>query len=464
MKKKIYVSAGILAILAIIAIYYFSGSKENLNQMVKTQRGVFEVVVTTTGELLASSNVAILGPEELRGRNIRAVDIKILDLIPEGSLVDSGDYVASLDPSVLDNMKKDVEIDLEQWETTFENSLIDTSINLKALRDNIQNLKFNLEEAAIVVEQSVYEPPATQRKAQNDYEKAMRTYEQEKKRYTLRKNQELGKLKNITIVLERKRQGYADLLDLLNRFQIYAPASGMIIYHKIKSGEKRTIGSTINPWDRVIALLPDLSKMQSKTYVNEVDISKVKTGQNVRVGVDAFPDKRYTGTVTSVANTGEQLRNSDAKVFEVMVKLNESDEILRPLMTSSNEIIVSTVEDAVFVSLEAIHVDSVPFVYRTNGTKQVVVTGEMNDGYRIIEQGLEEGDEVYLSTPPKPETFRLAGEELIPIIRERESEKKKEEELRQAEERKARRRNAMPVNGSRQRRGGDEQRQNREPR
>lgn len=461
MKKKIYVSAGILAIIAIIAIYYFSGSKENPNQIVKTQKGVFEVVVITTGELLASSNVFILAPAELRGGNIRVVDVKILDLIPEGSLVDSGDYIATLDPSALDNIKKDTEVDLEVWETHYENALVDTSINLKGLRDNLQNLRFNLEEAEIVVEQSVYEPPATQRKAKNDYEKAMRTYAQEQKKYTLRKNQELGKLKNTTIVLERKRKGYADVLDLLNKFKIYAPAAGMIIYHKAANGEKRKIGSIINPWDRTIALLPDLSKMQSKTAVNEIDVSKVKIGQHVRVGIDAFPDKKYTGIVTSVANTGEQLRNSDAKVFEVMVKLNESDEILRPLMTSSNEIVISTVEEAVFVSLEAIHVDSVPFVYRTNGTKQVVVTGEMNDGYRIIEQGLEEGDEVYLSTPPKPETFKLVGEELIQVIRDREEAKRKEDELRQAEERKARRREAAPpVNSGRQRRGGDEQRNN----
>ncbi len=84
----------------------------------------------------------------------------------------------------------------------------------------------------------------------------------------------------------------------------------MVIYYKEWSGEKRQVGSSVSPWDRTVATLPDLSTMVSKTYVNEIDISKVSRGQQVRVGVDAFPEKKYTGVVTSVANIGEQLRNA----------------------------------------------------------------------------------------------------------------------------------------------------------
>ncbi|MEZ4997192.1 MAG: efflux RND transporter periplasmic adaptor subunit [Bacteroidales bacterium] len=58
----------------------------------------------------------------------------------------------------------------------------------------------------------------------------------------------------------------------------------------------------MSPWDPVVATLPDLSSMISKTYVNEIDVSKVKVGQPVRLTVDAFPEKSYTGEVISVAN------------------------------------------------------------------------------------------------------------------------------------------------------------------
>jgi multidrug efflux pump subunit AcrA (membrane-fusion protein) len=133
--------------------------------------------------------------------------------------------------------------------------------------------------------------------------------------------------------------------------------------------------------------------MISKTYVNEIDISKVSKGQKVEVSVDAFPDKNYTGSVVSVANIGEQLPNTDAKVFEVIVKVDGSDPILRPSMTTGNQIITESIEDAVYVPLECVHAstDSIPFVYKKNKTKQIVVLGQANENEVIIEQGLEEG-------------------------------------------------------------------------
>ena len=64
-------------------------------------------------------------------------------------------------------------------------------------------------------------------------------------------------------------------------FTITAPASGMVIYKKEWSGNKRKVGSTINPFDRVVATLPDLTSMLSKTYVNEIDVSKIKTDRKL---------------------------------------------------------------------------------------------------------------------------------------------------------------------------------------
>ena len=123
----------------------------------------------------------------------------------------------------------------------------------------------------------------------------------------------------------------------------------MVIYKKGRDGSKITIGSSISPFENVVATLPDMSRMQSKTYVNEVDISKVKVGQKVEVGIDAFPENRYSGVVKSVANIGEQLPNADAKVFEVIITLNESDPILKPAMTTSNMIVTNSISDVMFV-------------------------------------------------------------------------------------------------------------------
>jgi hypothetical protein len=221
----------------------------------------------------------------------------------------------------------------------------------------------------------------------------------------------------------------------------------MLIYYREWSGEKRKVGSSISPWDLTVATLPDLSVMNTKTYVNEIDISKVKKGQKVRVGVDAFPEKKYTGEVVEVANIGEQLPNTDAKVFEVVIKVNEYDPILRPSMTSSNQIITNVYDTVLFVPLESVHAeDSLSFVYTKKGKKQIIVTGEMNENNIIVEKGLEKDDEIYLSIPDEPESFKRIGEELIPIIKEKEKLKKEaEKKLKEQQEREMKSRGNGPM-------------------
>jgi hypothetical protein len=221
--------------------------------------------------------------------------------------------------------------------------------------------------------------------------------------------------------------------DIIQNFVIKAPSDGMVIYKREWNGAKRKVGSEISPWDPVVATLPDLSSMISKTYVNEIDVSKVKTGQRVRLSVDAFPDKTYTGAVTSVANIGEQLPNTDAKVFEVIIKVDGSDPILRPSMTTGNQVITKTFSDVIFIPLETVFAtpDSVPFVYTKNGWRQVVVLGESNENDVIVEQGLSRGDKLYLSIPEESDKFKLHGEELIAAIKERKRQQLEEQKRQQ---------------------------------
>jgi hypothetical protein len=193
----------------------------------------------------------------------------------------------------------------------------------------------------------------------------------------------------------------------------------MIIFKKDRNGTKRKAGSTINPFDRVIATLPDLSSMISKVYVNEIEISKVKSGQKVNIKVDAFPEKAYTGTVYTIANIGEQLPNSDSKMFEVQIRIDGSDPTLRPSMTTGNKLIIKTYNDAVYIPTECVQTgsDSIPFVYGKNKTKEVVKLGESNEKNVIVEKGLEPGAVIYLNPPQNPETFKLVGADLIPLIK-----------------------------------------------
>lgn len=348
-----------------------------------------------------------MGPAGMR--EARIWQVQISDIVPEGTLVDSGQYVASLDRSEITNRMKDLESELEKLESQFIKTKLDTSMDMRAAREELINLKYALEERNITVEQSIYEPPATQRQAKIDLDKAKRAFEQAEKNYKLRSDKANANMQEVSASYTQAQRRLEQIKEVLNGFTVTAPKAGMVIYKRNWDGSKMGVGSTLGAWENVVATLPNLKDMISKTYVNEIDISKIKTGQKVQISVDAFPERKYTGLVTEVANIGEQMRNSNAKVFEVKIKVNEYDSILRPSMTTKNIINTSVIPKVMFIPIESVHnSDSVTYVYMSSKKiKQQIKTGATNENQIIVTKGLKKGDEVYLSPPEDAVDWKL---------------------------------------------------------
>ena len=98
-------------------------------------------------------------------------------------------------------------------------------------------------------------------------------------------------------------------------------------------------------------------------------------------------------------------------MFEVKIRVNEFDSILRPAMTTKNSIITSVVKNVVYIPLEAVFVqDSVTFSYKMNGSsivKQQIKTGQRNENEIIITEGLKESDVVLLNAPENSDKLKL---------------------------------------------------------
>ncbi len=410
MKRKNVVTIAISLLVFIGVIWYFSSSSEGEVETIKTKvkQGEFVIDVTTTGELEARSSEKIHGPNPMELRNARIWQYRIEDIVPNGTVVDSGDWVATLDRSDLENKIKDQELEVEKYQTQFTKTQLDTTMTLRSARDELVNLKFTLEDKQIIVDQSIYEPPATQRQVKLDLEKTQRTYNQTKKNYSLKLEKARADMKEVKANLAKAQRKLDEFEKLKSEFVIKAPKAGMVNYKRGYDGKKQGVGAQISAWDNVVATLPNLSAMNSKTYVNEIDISKVAVGQKAEIEVDAFPDKHFTGEVSEVANMGEQLPNSNAKVFEVIIHINEFDSILRPSMTTKNRIITNTIADALYLPIECVHVDdSISFVYKDD-EKQQVITGASNDNEITILAGLSKGDEVYLVAPKNAVKWKMA--------------------------------------------------------
>jgi multidrug efflux pump subunit AcrA (membrane-fusion protein) len=411
LKRRPIATYSIAVVVVVSLLWYLSagGTTTRSDVVITPTKGQFLVTVTTTGELQAKSSINIMGSENARAAYIW--QMKINNIIPEGTVVKKGDFVAELDKSEITNKVKDSQLSIQKFDAQYTQTKLDSVLTLSQARDELVNLFYAQEEKRIVMEQSAYEAPAMRRQAEIDYERAQRNYEQAKKNYVTKTQQAIAKMQAVEADLMKEQQRLGIYQKTMMEFTIKAPADGMVIYAREWNGKKKVVGSTINSWDPIVATLPDLREMESITYVNEVDIQKIAAGQKVKLKLDADPNKPLSGSVTTVANIGEQRPNSDAKVFEVRIRVNESDTTLRPAMTTANEILVAELEEALSIPLECVHTEgTTTFVYKKDGgsiVKHEVKLGLMNENAAVVLAGIGEKDELLLSSPAEAEKLEM---------------------------------------------------------
>lgn len=387
----------------------------------RVKEGAFKVSVTTTGELRARKFVQISGPANAQMANV--YQTKIASIVPEGQIVKEGDVIAELDRGPAAAKLADVSLNLQKALAQYTTASLDSALNLAQAREDMRTAEYTLEEKRLAKEQAQYEAPTIKRQAEIDFEKAQRGLERSKDNYQTKLKQAVAKMSEVGAERDRQANQLKIIQGVMESFVIKAPAPGMVIYVREWNGKKKGVGSQWSPWDPAVATLPDLTQMESNTYVNEVDVRKIAIGQKVQITLDADPTKKLPGTVTNVANVGEQRPNQDSKVFEVKITVDQPDTTLRPGMTTANAIETASVAHARFIPLEAVTSENgMAFVYKREGShvvRQQIQTGAMNDNEIIVAAGLRQGDEVLLVPPTDHaslETVMLPGATTTPTV------------------------------------------------
>ncbi|MEI6142039.1 MAG: HlyD family efflux transporter periplasmic adaptor subunit [Mariniphaga sp.] len=435
-RKRVLIISGIAVVLLLI-VYFSSGKKAGEEEITcKVIKGPVEVKIHTSGQLESENSENIVLPAVLSSQNVRVYEIKITDLIEEGTVVDSGQYIATLDHKVIEEVLTAARLELETAASVIEDAKLDSNLSLSNYRDLIVNSRSDVEERKIVLAESVYESPSVIKKAEMDLSKAERKLDQDKKGLEMRQRQLSSQMERRNIDFRLKQTRVDDLLKLYDALIIKAPKPGMVIYAKDRFGIKIQVGSVLSPWSPIIATLPDMTKMISETYINEIDIAKVKVKQKVTLSIDAFPDKELKGEVISVANIGQPMPKSDSKVFEVNIRISGSDPDLKPAMTTGNVIQTGTYYDKLYVPSEAVfETDSTKFVYvklNKDVHRQIVDLGDENEDFIIINKGVNEGDVLVLNEPEKLDEIKTVGWEIYEEQLRRQKEMKQNAETADA--------------------------------
>ncbi len=206
--------------------------------------------------------------------------------------------------------------------------------------------------------------------------------------------------------LAREEERLARYRDQLEKCKIYAPAEGMVAYAVASSrwGSSSTIaeGEAVRDRQRLMTL-PDLKHMQVKTAVHESVVNRIKTGLKATIRVDAFPERTYSGKVTSVAvlpDPGGWLA-SNTKVYQTILTIDGEVDQLKPGMTAVAEMHVARLIDTICIPVQGlIQRGSEIWCYVVDAgtpTKRIVEVGRTNDKMIEITRGLSENEVVILN-------------------------------------------------------------------
>jgi RND family efflux transporter MFP subunit len=403
--RKRWLPLALLAIAIGGSVAWFkwpsTASAAEASLVAPVKHGDFKVLVTTTGELRASKFVQVTGPAQAQAVNV--YQTKISSIVPEGTVVKEGDIIAELDRQPVATRLNDVTLNLQKAQADFTTAQLDSTLNLAQAREDVRTAEYAVEEKKLAKEQAKFEAPTIKRQAEIDLDKAERALEQSKRNLDTKTKQAIAKMSSVGADLGRQQNQLKNIQEVMASFTVRAPSPGMVIYIREWNGKKKGVGSQWNAWDATVATLPDLTQMESDTYINEVDVRKIQVGQKVSISLDADASKKLDGVVTQIANVGEQRPNQDSKVFEVKIQITKADTTLRPGMTTSNAIETASIPSVLSVPLEAVVTEAgYSFVYKKNGSrivKQQIETGITNDNEIVVKQGLTKDDHVLLAPP-----------------------------------------------------------------
>lgn len=394
----VFLALSFLALGAVLSQYEV---ESDTHLQVTPRYGIFRVNVTTTGSLRAKNATNILGPSS--ARYARIFEAKVQHIVAEGTIVKKGDFVAELDKSELITKIEDAHSNLQQLESELIQTQLDTALILSKARDHLVQLAAKAEMAKTLKSESIYEAKSVQRQADIDLRDARSALELERKNFSTTEQQSLITAQRVKALVQKAEQYFQNLLALEEDFTILAPADGMVIYKRDVQGSVLATGDMFNAWDPIIATLPDFSIMESVTYVNEIDIEKIKIGQKVEVGLDAQRDKTLRGQVAKIANIGEKMAGSSGTFFQVVVEIKDQDDTIRPVMTTSNVIIVEEEDNVLSIPLECIRsIDSTSYVVVEQDYKiirQEITLGLINENEAQVLSGLDTTKKVFLTIP-----------------------------------------------------------------
>jgi HlyD family secretion protein len=315
-KQIIYGSIGVI-VLSVIALVV--SSKREKPIPVTTEKAIRKTIVQTvsaTGKVQPETEVKI-SPE---------VAGEIIELpVDDGKSVKKGDLLVRIKPDSYKAIVEQQEAAISAAKATNlqqKATMLKTEHDFKRAEDLftkklISEQEYNAAEAAYDV-------------AKNTYESSVHE-------------------------IERAQAGSSQARDQLAKTTIYSPIDGTVTVLNSKEGER--LVATGQFVGTEVMRVADLTHMEARVDVNENDVVNVKVGDKAEIKIDAYGDRKFHGTVYQIANTGKTTgagTQEEVTNFEVKIRIEDHDVILKPALSCTADIETNQVKDVVAVPMQSV--------------------------------------------------------------------------------------------------------------
>lgn len=379
-----------------LGLFLLSGCKEAVQDNNVIKRGEFKQTITETGELLTLDNRAIVMPRYGR----YWYNMKIIGLVEHGAKVQAGDSLVQFDPTEVKKFIMDRQTQLENEQANLEKMLVQQKNNLNNLQSTLRSEEASFNLRKLTMEYTKFESERVQEIKRLQFRQAEINFEKVKRRIELTKVMSANDLKIQKIKVAQVENEIQMAQEVLPQLTLRAPISGIFqVARKRRSRDNLAVGDDVR-FGNMVGSVPDLSWMKVETTVNEVDRAKINMGQEVVVRLDALPDVAFKAKVSFISVLCRHYDNDDPrKVFDVEVKLLESDERLKPGMTVSCEFIASDLDDVLYVPNscllkeggrywvfmpKATGYDKLAVEFHTRNNTHSVISGNIAEGQEVI--------------------------------------------------------------------------------
>ena len=391
--------------LLFISVLLFICCSPKIKSSVQTyqvKKGEFHINVVETGEVQATKSINISSPAQ----SWRFGFLKITKIIDDGTEVSEGDTVIVFDPSEVQKAIIDANAQLEIARAELEKLKAEQDSKIQELEADLKVFEISHEISQIELELANYESDIKKKEIRLSLEQAKISLDKAGEEIENQKDIHVEEQHQAELKIKQLENNLEEANITLRNLNVISQGSGVAIISKNWStGKKCQVGDQV--WSGMPLIdLPDLRELRAETEINEVDISKIKLEQEVEIKLDAFSDTVFTGRVIEIAALAkykDEEKKSKVKIFPVKIRIEGTSKKLMPGITVSCKIIVDTINDVLFIPLEAIiKEENKDFIYIKTGAsfkKREVTVGLANNDYIIIKKGLKKGDVIALSDP-----------------------------------------------------------------